>query len=71
MYLMVRCIGSILVIGVGSYCIVCGGIVVMTCMSVFAVSGSCCGVQSLWFAIRMVIVCASSLASILAQRMAF
>jgi hypothetical protein len=35
------------------------------CVSGF-VSGSCCGVQSLWFIIRIVIVCASSLAAILA-----
>lgn len=44
-----------------------GGIVAMTCMSVFMVSGSCCDVQSLWFVISMAIVRASSLAAILAQ----
>ena len=48
----------------------CGGIVANMCMSALVVSGSCCGVQSLWLAIRMVIVCASSLAAILAQWMA-
>ncbi len=36
------------------------------CMSGF-MSGICCGVQSLWFIIRIVSVCASSLAAILAQ----
>ena len=36
------------------------------CKSGF-VTGSCCGVQSLWFIIRIMIVCASSLAAILAQ----
>jgi hypothetical protein len=36
------------------------------CISGF-VSGSCCGVQSLWFIIRIVIVCVSSLVAILAQ----
>ena len=51
----------------GSYYIVCGGIVAMMCMSAFALSESCCDVQSLWFIIRMVIVLASSLAPILAQ----
>ena len=37
------------------------------CMYVLVVSGSCYDVQSLWLTIRMVIVCASFLAAILAQ----
>ena len=48
---------------------VCGGIVARMCMSGF-VSGNCCGVQSLWFIIRIVVVWVSSLAAILAQWMA-
>lgn len=46
-----------------------GGMVAIVCMSTCVVSGSC-DVQSLWLSIRMVIVCVSSLASILAQWMA-
>ena len=46
---------------------VCGGMVVMTCMSGFVVRGRVCVVQSLWLAIRMVTVLGSSLAAILAQ----
>lgn len=49
---------------------VCGGIVVKTCMSDFVVSESFCVVQSLWLTIKMVIVLRSSLAAILAQWMA-
>ena len=44
----------------------CGGMVVIVCMFAYLVSGSCCGVQSLWLTIRMVIVCASSLVAVLA-----
>ena len=40
------------------------------CMFAFVLIGSCCSVQSLWLTISMVIVCASSLAAILAQWMA-
>ena len=35
---------------------VCGGMIVIVCMSPFVVIGSCCGVQSLWLTMRMVIV---------------
>ena len=47
-----------------------GGMVVIVCMSTLVVSGSCWGVQSIWLIIRMVTICASSLAAILAQWMA-
>ena len=45
---------------------VCGGMVASMCMSTFVVSGICCGVQSLWLTMRMVVVFISSLAAILA-----
>ena len=62
---------NILVIPVwGSYCMVCGGIVTSVCMFADVVIGSCCGVQSLWLAMSMVIVFASSLVGIRAQWMA-
>ena len=47
-----------------------GGMVTSMCMFVFVVIGSCCDVQSLRLTISMVIVCASSLAAILARWMA-
>ena len=46
---------------------VCGGIVAIMWMSSLILSGSGCVVQSLWLTIRMVSVCVSSLAAILAQ----
>ena len=49
---------------------VCGGMVVSVCTSLFVVSGSYCDVQSLWLTLRMVIVFFSSLATIRAQWMA-
>ena len=44
--------------------------VAIVCMSTFVVGVICCGVQSLWLIIRMVVVLLSSLAATLAQWMA-
>ena len=55
---------------VGLYSIVCGGMVAIICISLFSVSGICCGVQSLWLIMSMVAVVGSYLAAILAQCMA-
>ena len=41
----------------------------MIWMSMLVVSGSCCGVQSLWLTVSIVLICVSSLAAILAQWM--
>ena len=35
--------------------------IAIVCMSAFVMSGRCCGVQSLWLTISMVINCKSSL----------
>ena len=40
------------------------------CISALLVIGSCCGVQSLWLIISMVVVCVCSLAAIRVQWMA-
>ena len=50
--------------------LMCGGMVAIMCMSSFVVSGSWCGVRSLWLIIRMMLVCASSLAASPTQWMA-
>lgn len=50
--------------------IVCGEMVVNTCMSMRCVSGSCCWVHSLWLTIRITLVLVSFLAVILANCMA-
>ena len=42
----------------------------MMWMFVLVVRGSCCGIQSLWSTVNIVLVCVSSLAAILAQWMA-
>ena len=47
-----------------------GGMVATICVSAFVVNGICCGVQSLWLIIRMVVVFVPSLAAIMAQWMA-
>ena len=57
--------------GVGLYCMVCGGMVARVCISPDLVSTICCGVQSLWLIMRMVVVLVSSLDAILAHWMAF
>ena len=44
--------------------------VAMMWMFVLDVSGSCCGVQSLWLSTSIVLVCVSTLAAILAQWLA-
>ena len=41
--------------------------VAIMCISLFSMSGICCGVQSLWLIMSMVAVFGSSLAAILAQ----
>ena len=49
---------------------VCGGMIAMVCMSSFAASEICCGVQSLWLIMNMVAVFVYFLAAIMAQWMA-
>ena len=64
-------IGSILAIPVCGHSVWCvRGMVASVCMLALVVSGSCCGAQSLWLTMRMVLVCASSLVAILAHWMA-